>query len=312
MRFGVHLPSNHGWSRVEDLLDIARVCEELGYESVWASQHVFHAGYLAERLRGRPYYAPLPLLAAVTAVTDRLRVGTSVLVLPYHHPTMLAKELATLDVLSAGRLTVGVGVGVIREEFDALGVDYDSRGAVTDEGLRVMKALWTMEQPAFSGRRHAFAGLDFSPAPVQRPHPPLWIGGSSRAAMRRVAALGDGWHLFRSPEAGLPRAIQQVRDMTSACGRDPHALVISVRCDLEIGRTAEEALVPAADPGADYNMHLGSRFRLRGTPDEIVHAVGALRELGVEHLVLAVNTDDPHLMAEFIGTFATEIAPQLG
>lgn len=166
MRIGVHLHSNHGWSRVEDLLDLARLSEELGYESVWASQHVFHAGYLAERLRGRPYYAPLPLLTAVAAVTDRVRLGTSVLVLPYHHPVLLAKDLATLDVISGGRLTVGVGAGVIREEFDALGVDHDSRGPMTDEALRVMKALWTMEQPAFAGRFHSFAGLDLSPAPL--------------------------------------------------------------------------------------------------------------------------------------------------
>ena len=166
MRIGVHLHSNHGWSRVEDLLDLARLSEELGYESVWASQHVFHARYLAERLRGRPYYAPLPLLTAVAAVTDRVRLGTSVLVLPYHHPVLLAKDLATLDVISGGRLTVGVGAGVIREEFDALGVDHDSRGPMTDEALRVMKALWTMEQPAFAGRFHSFAGLDLSPAPL--------------------------------------------------------------------------------------------------------------------------------------------------
>jgi len=310
MQFGVHLPSNHGWHRIEDLLEVARLSEELGYESVWASQHVFHAGYLADRLGERPYYAPLPLLTAVAAATTRLRLGTSVLVLPYHHPVLLAKELATLDVLSRGRLTVGVGVGVLREEFDALGVDYDSRGALTDEALQVMKTLWTTKQPAFAGRVHQFAGLGFSPAPLQRPHPPLWIGGSSRAAMRRVATSGDGWHLFRHPAEGLPRAIRRVRELAEAAGREGSALVMSVRCDLELLRAgAGAALTDARD---DYNTHLGSRFRLRGTPEQIVEAVGDLQDLGVEHLVLAVNTDDPGRVAESLGTFAGEVAARLG
>ncbi|WIY01102.1 LLM class F420-dependent oxidoreductase [Amycolatopsis mongoliensis] len=307
MRFGVHLPSNHGWRHVEDLLDVARLSERLGYESVWASQHVFHAGYLADRLGGRPYYAPLPILSAVAAVTTRVRLGTSVLVLPYHHPVLLAKELATLDVLSSGRLTAGVGVGVIREEFDALGAEYDTRGARTDEALRVLKALWTTPRPAFSGRFHRFAGLDFSPAPVQRPHPPIWIGGSGRAAMRRAATLGDGWHLFRRPTQGIREAIRRVRDLAEAAGRDGRALVMSVRCDLEIPGTA-------ASPGGnrDYNTSLGSRFRLRGTPEQIIETVGEWRDSGVEHLVLAVNTDDPGVVNDFIGTFAAEIAPEFG
>jgi len=302
MRFGVHLPSNHGWRHVEDLLDVARLSEELGYESVWASQHVFHAGYLADRLDGRPYYAPLPILTAVAAVTTRVRLGTSVLVLPYHHPVLLAKELATLDVLSGGRLTAGVGVGVIREEFEALGVEYDTRGARTDEALRVMKALWTTRQPSFAGRFHRFAGLDFSPAPVQDPHPPIWIGGSSGAAMRRAATLGDGWHLFRHPAGGLRTAIHRVRDLA---GRDGRSLVVSVRCDLEILGTP----VPAP---ADYNTSLGTRFRLRGTPEQIVEMVGELRDLGVEHLVLAVNTDEPNVVTDSVGIFATEVAPGFG
>ncbi|MDX3192733.1 LLM class F420-dependent oxidoreductase [Streptomyces sp. MN03-5084-2B] len=306
MRFGVHLPSNHGWGHVEDLLDVARLSEELGYESVWASQHVFHAGYLADRLGGRPYYAPLPILTAVAAVTSRVRLGTSVLVLPYHHPVLLAKELATLDVLSGGRLTVGAGVGVIREEFDALGVEYDTRGARTDEALRVLKALWTTRRPSFAGRFHRFAGLDFSPAPVQDPHPPVWIGGAGRAAMRRVAELGDGWHLFRSPAGGLGPAIRRVRDLAEAAGRDGRALVMSVRCDLEVLATPAR---DHADYKADYNASLGRRFRLRGTPEQLVESVGELRDLGVEHLVLAVNTDDPDRVTDAIGIFAAEIAP---
>jgi alkanesulfonate monooxygenase SsuD/methylene tetrahydromethanopterin reductase-like flavin-dependent oxidoreductase (luciferase family) len=128
--------------------------------------------------------------------------------------------------------------------------------------------------------------------------------------MRRVATYGDGWHLFRHPADGLPRAIRRVRKLADAAGRDGSALALSVRCDLELLRTGAGAA--PADARGDYNTHLGSRFRLRGTPDQVVEAVGELRDLGVEHLVLAVNTDDPGRVAESIGTFVAEVAARLG
>lgn len=306
MRFGVHLPSNFGWERAADLLALAQTVEELRFDSAWVSEHVFHVGYLADRLGGRPYYSPLPVLSAVAALTSRIRLGTSVLVLPYHQPALLAKNLATLDVLSDGRLTVGVGAGVLREEFEALGADYTARGAVTDEAIAILVELWTNPEPAFSGRFHHLSGLRLSPRPVQRPHPPIWVGGSSRAAIRRAALLGNGWHLFRQPAGGHAAAIRTLRETATAVGRDADAIMVSVRCDLNI---LDHADGTSAGTAVDYNRELGERYRLHGTREQIATTIGHWRETGVGHLVLAVNSTDPQSTTETLHVFAADIAP---
>jgi len=303
MKFGVHLPSNFGFDNVQDVIELARLVEELGFDSVWVSEHIFNAGYIANRLGERPYYAPLPVLSAVSAVTKRVRVGTSILVLPYHNPIVLAKDLATIDAVSKGRLVIGVGVGVIKEEFDALGYDHASRGKFADEALAVMTELWTSQDPVFEGQFHSFSGLRFTPKPVQQPHPPFWIGGSSKAAMRRVATVGGGWHLFRFPELGLEPAIQQVRNKADEIGRDGKALVMSARCDLDI---LEKGVDEAK---ADYNTDLGERFRLEGTANQIIDEIGAFERQGLDYLVLAVNTTDREKNFDMIRRFAEEIAP---
>lgn len=304
MRFGVHLPSNFGFDNVQDVLELAKLVEELGFDSVWVSEHIFNAGYIAQRLGDRPYYAPLPVLSAVAAITQKVKLGTSILVLPYHNPIVLAKDLATIDALSQGRLTIGVGVGVIKEEFEALGYAYETRGKFADEAIAVMKELWGKEEPAFKGRFHSFAGLRFTPKPVQRPHPPFWIGGSSSAAMRRVAVAGDGWHLFRLPEAGLSTAIEQVRTAADAAGRNGRSLVMSARCDLEIlERNRDET-------PTDYNTDQGERFRLTGTVTQIIDGIADLRRQGLDYLVLAVNSTDRETNFHTVQRFAEEIAPR--
>jgi len=303
MKFGVHLPSNFGFDNVQDVLELAKLVEDLGFDSVWVSEHIFNAGYIANRLGDRPYYAPLPVLSAVSAVTKRVRVGTSILVLPYHNPIVLAKDLATIDAVSQGRLTIGVGVGVIKEEFDALGYDHAARGKFADEAMAVMTELWTKEDPEFEGQFHSFSGLRFTPKPVQQPHPPFWIGGSSKAAMRRVATVGAGWHLFRYPEQGLAPALQQVRDKADENGRDGKALVMSARCDLDILDQSRD------DSKADYNTDLGVRFRLEGTSQEIIDGIGEFERQGIDYLVLAVNTTDREKNFDMIRRFAEEIGP---
>ena len=304
MKFGVHLPSNFGFDNIQDVLEMAQMVERLGFDSVWVSEHIFNAGYIANRLGDRPYYAPLPVLSAVAAVTERVRVGTSILVLPYHNPMVLAKDLATIDAVSMGRLTMGIGVGVIKEEFDALGYDHSKRGAFTDEAIAIMKELWTKQDPEFEGKFHSFSGMRFTPKPIQTPHPPFWIGGSSKAAMRRVATVSNGWHLFRLPEQGLAVAIQDVRDQADALGRDSKDLVMSARCDLDI---LEESPKEFAE---DYNQDLGQRFRLVGRVDEIVDGIGAYQEQGIDYLVLAVNSTDRQKNFDVIQQFAEDIAPK--
>jgi probable F420-dependent oxidoreductase len=142
----------------------------------------------------QPFYEPLSVLNFLAGCTQRIRLGTHVLIIPYRNPVVTAKILATVDVLSGGRLILGAGVGWMAEEFQALGVStYAERGAVTNEYLRLFKALWTQEHPQFQGKYYQVSGVGFQPKPVQQPHPPIWVGGHSAPALRRAATLGDGW-----------------------------------------------------------------------------------------------------------------------
>ena len=151
MRFGFVLPNNWGLEDPRDVMDIAVLAEQMGFDSVWVNHHLLNVGYVLDRLDDRPYYDALTTLTFVASLTKNVRLGTSVLVLPYLNPLVLAKSVATLDVLSGGRLTMGVGVGALRVESDALGADYHRRGAYTDESLAVMKALWTQPSRAIKG-----------------------------------------------------------------------------------------------------------------------------------------------------------------
>ena len=178
MKFGFIIPYNYGLEDPQSVLDIAVKVEELGFDSVWVNHHVLNAGYILDRLGSRPYYDSLTTLTYAAALTKRVRLGTTVLVMPYLNPIVLAKSLATLDVFSGGRLTVGIGVGALQHESDALNSDYSQRGPFTDESIAIMKELWTKEDPEFNGKFYSFSGVKFSPKPAQRPHPPIFIGAT--------------------------------------------------------------------------------------------------------------------------------------
>src|SRR5438105_7673989 len=185
MKIGFSLLNNWGVDDPQALVDLAIRAEELGIDSVWVHDHVFNVGHVFDRIGGNPYYEPLTLLSFVAARTRRVRLGTSVLVLPYHNAIRLAKTAATLDVLSGGRLILGVGVGAIESEMEAMGSAYKERGAITDESMAVMRALWSQGDPVHEGRHYRFHGMKFSPKPLQQPIP-LVIGGVSPAAIRRA------------------------------------------------------------------------------------------------------------------------------
>jgi probable F420-dependent oxidoreductase len=240
MDYGVVLPHVGPHAReqvVERLQTVARQAETLGYRSLWAADHIVLPTHLISKYPYHPegkfpidpaenFLEPLTVLSYVAACTTNIRLGTGVLIIPYRNPVVTAKTLATLDVLSRGRVILGAGVGWMAEEFAFLNTPYRERGARTDEYLKAMKALWTEEEPAFQGRFVQFSDLRCEPKPVQKPHPPIWVGGHSKAALRRTATLADGWygHVFwRNPEA-LPQEIQTIKDLAQQAGRDPHSL----------------------------------------------------------------------------------------
>jgi probable F420-dependent oxidoreductase len=240
MEFGVVLPHVGPQARegvIERIRTVAQQAEILGFHSVWVADHIVMPAHLTSKYPYHPegkfpvdtsenFLEPLSVLSYVAACTTRVKLGTGVLIIPYRNPVVTGKTLATLDVLSNGRIILGAGVGWMEEEFAYLGSPFHERGARTDEYLRIMKALWTQEEPAYQGRFWSFSDLRCEPKPIQKPHPPIWVGGHSKAALRRTATLADGWygHVFwRNPEQ-MPRDIQTIKQFAEQAGRDPSSL----------------------------------------------------------------------------------------
>ena len=289
MRIGFSLLNNQGIEDVQALVDLARRADDLGFDSVWVHDHVFNVGHVLERIGRKPYYEPLTLLSFVAACTTRVRLGTSVLVLPYHNPIRLAKAAATLDLLSGGRLILGVGVGAIDNEMEAMGTPFKERGAFTDEAIAVMRALWMQEDPRFEGRYSRFSGMVFSPKPLQKPSIPVVIGGISRAAIRRAARVGDGWQpLGFAPEA-LGQGIATLHEAARACGRDPAAIPVAISMSL--------------GPATSRRHALGTK------PAEILGHARAFAGVGVDTLVISITTSDPREARAALEMVAREILP---
>jgi probable F420-dependent oxidoreductase len=248
MKMGFVLPNNWGLPDVSDVVDLAVEAEERGFDSVWVNHHVVNVGYIAERLDTRPYYDALTVLTWAAARTSEVRLGTSVLVLPYLHPMVLAKELATLDQLSGGRVIAGVGVGSLAEENEILGVGYDNRGPESDEAIEVMRALWSSSTAEHHGERFDFEGLRTGPQPRQDPLS-LWIGGSGAPARRRAARYGQGWHPMGSLD-GLGRRVPRLVEALAAEGRTRDDIVVAPR--IGSGQVPDAATVEGwAEAGAD-------------------------------------------------------------
>ncbi len=208
---------------------------------------------------------------------------------------MLAKTLATLDVMSGGRLRVGVGVGALQHESDCLGAQFKGRGHYADESISVMKALWTQQDPTFQGDHFSFSGVKFSPKPKQDPHPPILIGGLSRAALRRVARLGDGWHPNGITPVGLDGPLGYLRQRLEAEGRKLSDIQLSVRSELSVLDSSDSS---AAGP-------------MVGTPDELVGAIEDYAGKGVSEMVFQVSTDDVPRIHRTMESFAGKVMPRV-
>jgi len=293
VRYGFYLPTRGGCATADALEAIVQRGEALGFHSVMIADHVVFPTAIASKYPytvsgvfpgGGDALDQLALMAFVAGRTRTLRLVTSVMILPYRNPVLTAKMLATIDVLSRGRVTVGVGVGWLREEFEALGAaDFDRRGAVSDEYLRIFKTLWTQDPASFEGEFYRFDELRCVPHPVQKPHPPIWIGGHSAPALRRAARYGDGWHpVGANPAvplrpAELRASLDQLARLTEAEGRDPAALTISFKA-------------PVYD--ASVTTLTGSDRRpFSGSPQQIADDIGAYEKSGVSELVFDFRSE---------------------
>ncbi len=300
MQYGVILPNVGPMARIDVLVQIAGEVEALGYRGIFLSDHIA----IPVNLRSAyPYRSdgrfplnsedlilePVTALSYLAAVTDSVHLGFSVLVLPYRHPVLNAKMLATLDVISAGRLIVGAGVGWMAEEFAALNADFDARGGVTDEHIAVLRALWTQPGPDLSGSHYDVSGVGISPRPVQDPHPPIWTGGISAPALRRAANLGDGWHGVRQSPVDVARVAGRIAELRAAAGRVMDGYAISLRAGLDITNG------PFGGEG---------RTPLRGSLDQISADLSDYADAGLTYLVLEPRAETPEQFLQQLERFS--------
>jgi probable F420-dependent oxidoreductase len=258
MKFGVMFSNILGFSRPDGAVAIARAAEEAGFESLWTVEHiVVPAGYESEypyddsgRMPGAddmPLPDPLVWLAYVAAATTTIRLATGVLILAERNPVVTAKEVATLDSLSGGRVTLGVGAGWLKEEFDAIGVPFERRGKRLDENIEAMRALWTQDKPSYDGEFVSFTDAICSPRPAQG-SVPIVIGGHTEAAARRAGRLGDG---FFPAKGETEHLIAVMRDTARDAGRDPDTIEITSGGGDVFGSGALDAVAKLEDIGVE-------------------------------------------------------------
>ena len=313
MRYSFYLPTRGPMATREGVLALAREGERLGLHSAMIADHIVfpvtsESDYPytldGKHPSGGDALETFSILGVVAGATERLRLVTSVLVLPYRNPVLTAKMVASLDVLSGGRVTLGVGVGWLKEEFAALdSPDFERRGAVADEWLAIFKRLWTQSPASFDGKFYSFADIRAEPFPLQRPHPPIWVGGHSPAALRRAARHGDGWHPVGAvaasplPPDEMRKHLRTLERMTEKEGRDFSALTISYKAPLY------DAAIPDRD---------GSRRSFSGTPEEIAGDIRSFAGIGVHELVFDFRGRSIAESIECLQRFAAEVVPLAG
>ena len=284
MKLGFSLPLAGPWATPENQVLIAQRAEALGYRSLWVFQRLLYV------IRPQNDYPPLPgqpwpkafervmdplvSLAFVAGATSRIRLGTSVLIMPYYTPVMLAEQLATLDVLSRGRLDVGLGIGWSMDEYEAVGVPYRTRGRRADEFLRCLTAIWTLDPVEFSGEFYRVPRSRVEPKPVQRPHPPITIGGYGPAVIQRAVSC-DGFNGGNVPLQQVAPLVSDIKAAAEKAGRDPATLQIVSRGSFQLHATPQGK----------------ERRPLWGTLDEIREDVGRYAGAGLTELFLEANFD---------------------
>ena len=275
MKVGVNLINFGPSASPASLRRWAQLTEALGYHLLMTSDHIAITPDVQDRYPA-PQYEPLTTLGWLAGVTSHIEIGSTVMILPYRSPLETARSFANIDQLSGGRCILGVGVGWAREEFAALNVPFEKRGAMTNEYLAAIKALWTQDVASFEGEFVRFQDVHTAPRPVQTPHPPIWVGGSSDAALRRTVRYGDAWHPIRIRidwfrDTGIPR----LREFADAEGKPMPALCPRIRLRL-----------------TDTPLPDDERVAGEGTLDQVHGDLKALEELGCDYVLLDSFHDD--------------------
>jgi probable F420-dependent oxidoreductase len=302
MRFGVHLAGGSPSASMDRMARLAKRAEELGFHSLWLSDHVvtparFKSPYPYANAApftsegARLYYEPIVTLAWLAGLTRRVRLGISVLVVPQRNPLLTAKQLATLDDLSSGRLIVGVGAGWLEEEFQALHADFAGRGRTTDAYLRMFRRLWSGKPTRSTESSYRHRAVYSQPVPAQGARIPVWVGGHSERALRRTIEYGDGWHATRLDADAFRIAARRLTKL--AAERNRRMPVLSTLCELD----------PTASEGPED-------WRLAGSADTIASKLRRYAQAGCSEVVLGLlPRDSTEGMLETMDTFALRVRP---
>lgn len=317
MKIGFNAPTAGPLAEPETLTKVCVGGEAMGFDFATFSDHIVIPTSITARY---PYsetgefpsgstagrHEQLTEIAFVAAKTSRLKLVTSVMVVPHRPAVLSAKILSTIDILSGGRLIVGIGAGWLKEEFEAIGAPpFDARGAVTDEYLQAFRALWTQDDPRFSGEHVKFGGVVFAPKPVQKPGPPIWVGGESGPALRRTARLGDAWYPIGTnpahPLDSLARyraGIAKLRKAIADAGRDPASVGLAYR----VARYGEALAKQASD---------GERRLFSGSPADIAGDLRDLRGLGVAHVDFGFTGATAEAMLDQMKRFRDDVVARI-
>jgi probable F420-dependent oxidoreductase len=302
MKLGICLPHYGRPIEVPRMLEVARHAEARGLDSVWVTDHVIVPSQ-ATIIYREDMLDPLAVLPWLAGVTSRIALGTSVVILPYRSPIPVAKLLASVDVLSGGRLMVGAAIGWMEGEFEALGVPFKERVSRSEEALELFRTLWTQPQPEIETARHRLHGVTFSPMPLQKPRPPLYVGGNSEGALRRAARLGDGWHSTSTTVDGFRQSVDTLRRFWREAGR-PGAPALSLRIPLVVDGVHRAAV--------DMELIRGrGRHVLGGPVAKILEELRGFQAHGCEHVALEVSYSTYPSILETIDVIAERLCPQV-
>ncbi|MHB8611384.1 MAG: TIGR03619 family F420-dependent LLM class oxidoreductase [Candidatus Dormibacteraceae bacterium] len=285
LKVGVILPTYRRLATVENICLAAQLSESLGFDSVWVTDHVVVPSSSLEAF-GPTFYEAVTVMSYVAAITSRVQIGAAILIVPYRHPLLLAKMLATADQLSGGRMILGAGLGWLESESTLMGVPHNRRARIADEALGAIRACWESDQPEFHGDAYDLGGFHFAPRPHANRRLPIYVGGASTAALRRAALFGDGWIGDGQTFEELEVALEQLARELEARGRAVGEVEIAMRTGLQVAANRTAITESPSEQGwKSAEFVTAGRTPFRGVREEVVADFRRAAELGVGHLV---------------------------
>lgn len=333
--FGNRVPNSGPLASPEAIVRVAKESEAAGFDSIWVHDHLtwteeIHRTHISSgseealELNDHPdFYEAMTTLAYLGGVVSRARLGIACLVVPCRNPVYAAKQVASLDVMTGGRLDLGVGIGspatIHSREYEIVGAKRSVRGKICDDYIQAMKAIWTTHPSTYEGEFVSFTKAEIYPKPLQKPHPPLWVGGWTEAAMKRTARLGDGWLPAWLKPRDIGERFQQVKKMAAELGRDPGkihlGIEVYVSIDRDANRARENALATFQASRGTYERAMTIEFlqdvSLIGSPEQIREQVWAYAQAGVSHFEAKFIYSDLDGLSEMIQLFSREVLEKL-